>query len=557
NSPDSLEALWLHLPQNLFAPKSRGALVNPSSRWRGAFTGGGMQIKSVELRQNGERIMPDYTITDTRMRIPLERPLPGAGGQIQITVQWSFIVPEYGADRMGRFRGEDGWVYEIAQWYPRMAVYDDVNGWNPMPYLGQGEFYLEYGNFEVSIFAPRNLIVVATGVLENPDAVLTPESRARLDRARRSDSTVHIIAPDEVGTDAIVPAGSGMLTWRFQANDVRDFSWAASRAFIWDAARADSTLVMSVYPKEGLGDPANPGWERSTRFVRHSLMHYSRKWYPYPYPVAINVAGVVGGMEYPMIVFCGVDARGPGLFGVTDHEFGHTWFPMVVGSDERRYAWMDEGFNTFINYYSNLDFYGDSAGRTLRTDPDSIAKQMRTTPDDQPIMTAPDLIRRNTLGFLAYSKPGAGLRILREAVLGPERFDQTFRSYIREWAEGHPQPADFFRSMSESSGESLDWFWRGWFLSTDLLDQSVESVVASDSGTTVILENNEGLVMPAPVEVVYADGTREEYNLPVEIWYLGDRYELLLSGNREVTEVILDPEKLLPDVDRANNQWER
>jgi aminopeptidase N len=240
---------------------------------------------------------------------------------------------------------------------------------------------------------------------------------------------------------------------------------------------------------------------------------------------------------------------------VTDHEFGHSWFPMIVGSDERRYAWMDEGFNTFINHYSNLAYFGDSAGRATRTDPDSIAKQMRSPIADQPVMTYPDRIRRQALGYLAYSKPGAGLRLLREAILGPERFDPAFRSYIRAWAFRHPQPADFFRAIEESSGENLDWFWRGWFLSNDVLDQAVDSVVAADSGTRVFISNREGLVMPATVELRFADGASERRELPVEIWFTDDHYTLQLPGTRRVTGVELDPDRKLPDVERGNGSW--
>ena len=555
NSPDSLPVLWLQLDQNLFAPESRGSLVNPSNRWRGAFEGGGFHIKGVQVKRGGVADSAGWSVNGTRMRVDLTRPLAPGGASIELTIQWSFVVPEYGADRMGRYHGARGWVYEVAQWYPRMYVYDDVHGWNPMPYLGQGEFYLEYGDFDVSITAPRGVNVVATGELQNPATVLTPEVRSRLERARKSDSTVTIIGRDEVRARGVVPAGSGPLTWRFRATNVRDFSWAASAAFIWDAARAGSTLIMSAYPEEGIGSASQPGWEHATQYARHTISHYSKMWYSYPWPVAINVAGVVGGMEYPMIVFCGVNARGQGLFGVTDHEFGHSWFPMIVGSDERRYAWMDEGFNTFINYYSNLAFYGDSAGRSTRTDPDSIAKQMRSAIADQPVMTYPDRIRRQALGFLAYSKPGEGLKLLRETILGPERFDRAFRSYIRAWAFHHPQPADFFRAMEESSGENLDWFWRGWFLSNDVLDQAVDSVVAADSGTRVFISNREGLVMPATVELRFASGPAERRALPVEIWFTDDHYTLQVPGNRRVIGVTLDPDRELPDVDRLNDTW--
>src|SRR5690606_11419192 len=274
----------------------------------------------------------------------------------------------------------------------------DVNGWNPMPYIGQGEFYLEYGDFDVSITVPRDFIVAATGELAHPADVLTAEQQHRLERARPSAETAMIVSPHQIGAATTPPAGDGPLTWHFRASNVRDFAWAASRAFIWDAAGWQGVLLQSVYPREGIGTAAQPGWEMSTQYVRHTISHYSEEWFPYPYPSATNVAGIVGGMEYPMIVFCGVTARDQGLFGVTDHEFGHSWFPMVVGSDERRYAWMDEGFNTFLNHYSNLAYYGDDAQRAQRTRAPYIVEQMKAPTSDQPILTHPDDIRPEGLG---------------------------------------------------------------------------------------------------------------------------------------------------------------
>ncbi|MFQ5689447.1 MAG: M1 family metallopeptidase [Gemmatimonadota bacterium] len=557
NSPDDLEDLWLQLDQNLFRPGSRGAVVNSSTRWRGSFQDGGDRLERVELLADGARRPARYAVEDTRMHIRLDRPLRARGGRIDIEINWSFVVPEYGADRMGRFKGKDGWVYELAQWYPRMYVYDDVSGWNPLPYLGQGEFYLEYGDFQVEITVPRDFQVVATGRLVNPEEVLTARQRERLREARHSAETVAIVRPEEVGAKRSRPAGRGPLTWRYRAESVRDFAWAASKAFILDATSWQDVLIMSAYPKEALGPDKDgkPGWEQATRFARHTISYYSDRWYRYPYPVAINVAGAVGGMEYPMIVFCSVRARGQGLFGVTDHEFGHSWFPMIVGSDERRYAWMDEGFNTFLNHYSNLAYFGSEAARAQRTNPDFIARRMQEPISDQPIMTWPDLLRRQGLGFMGYRKPGFGLILLREVILGPERFDRAFRAYIRHWAFKHPQPADFFRSMEESTGEDLDWFWRGWFYRTDLLDQAVDGVAVKDGHTEIRLSNREGLVMPAELEIRMGDGSSVHRTLPVEVWMTSDIFTLNLAGTPNVVAVTIDPQHRLPDVRRGNNRW--
>jgi len=492
------------------------------------------------------------------MRIELANSVSARGGKVQLEVAWSFEVPKYGSDRLGRFESKDGTIYEIAQWYPRMYVYDDVNGWNPMPYLGAGEFYLEYGNFDVEITVPRNYIVVATGTLQNPAQVLTKTERDRLAEARKSDSTIHVISENEIALPDMRPNGSGDLTWKFHAENVRDFSWAASEAFIWDASHWDNILLMAVYPREGISTGASeePGWEKDVEFMRHTFKFYSETYYHFPYPVATNVAGVVGGMEYPMIVFCSVHARGQRLYSVTDHEFGHSWFPMTVGSDERRYAWMDEGLNTFINYYSNTDYYGDTSYVLRIENADSIAKRMDSPLNSRPIMNFSDNIEPQYYGFLEYYKTAFGLHLLRDCFLGPKKFDLGFKSYIHRWAFKHPQPADFFRTIEDYSGEDLSWFWRGWFYSTHVLDQAIDSVTSDSAKTLVYLSNKRGLVMPCEVKVTFADAKTDTFNLPIEAWYDGNTYVLPVYDERKVDKVEIDPKHILPDIDRSNNIWE-
>lgn len=550
NSPQPVEYLWIQLDQNLFRPGSRGAEIQPpNSRWRGSFPGGGYEIMNV--RVNGGAA--EFTIADTRMRIDLSEPLDAGGSTVDISLDFAFTIPEYGADRMGWLDVEQGTVFELAQWYPRMYVYDDVNGWNAMPYLGQGEFYLEYGDFDVEITVPREYIVASTGELTNPGDVLTRAQQRRLSQARGSAETVHIVAPDEVGTPASRPSGSGPLTWKFRAENVRDVAWAASEAFVWDAAGWEDVLNMSFYPKEGIGTPENPGWEESTEYVRHSIKHYSEMWYTYPYPVAINVAGIVGGMEYPMIIFCSVRARDRGLFGVTTHEIGHFWYPMIVGSDERRHAWMDEGFNSFINHYATLDYYGPD--EPTRLSGDYIAGFMEAGVGEEPVMTFPDMIPRSGLGFLAYRKPAMALRVLREFVLGEGLFDSAFREYTRRWAYKHPQPADFFRTMEDVAGEELDWFWRGWLYSTDVLDQRIASIEASDTTTHVTI-SQDGLMMPVELQITYSDGRRENRRIPVEAFTGNDTFiEVIESA--DVQRIAIDPRQILPDVEPRNNTWTR
>jgi hypothetical protein len=562
NSPEDLDRLWVQLEQNYFQPGSRGAQIVPEdARFSGFFPGAGYDLARVEIRQDGEARTPDYTVDGTRMRIPLAEPLPADGGTLELVIEWSYTMPKYGADRHGRFQAAEGTVYEFAQWYPRMYVYDDVHGWNPLPYLGQGEYYLEFGTFEVDITVPRNMIVAATGELQNPDEVLTETQRERLDEARESRETTTIIGRDEVGTDATRPDGSGPLTWSYRAEKVRDFAWAASSAFVWDAARADAqthtVLAQSFYPKEGIGQGEAPGWEKSTEFVQHSVEFYSETYAPYPYPNAINVAGIVAGMEYPQIVFCDVESRGQSLFGVTDHEFGHTWFPMVAASDERRWAWMDEGLNTFMNQYSTADYYGVSIQRVMRQVSNGIANRFMTSPyADQPIMTHSDKIRDDALGPLAYSKPALGLMMLREHVVGPKLFDEAFQAYYTRWKYKHPKPADFFRTIEDVTGENLDWFWRSWFYETDSLDQAVTNVAHNDSTTQITVEQQTDFMLPMTVALTYEDGSTETRRVPTEAFFTRDTHTITVSDHT-VTKVQIDPNRILPDGDRADNTWNR
>src|SRR6266581_1284486 len=544
NSPDTLRHLWLQLDQNIYRTDSRGATINPTdARFAGAGFVGGYTIEAFgevlagprTARGPTTRVAPLHTtVNGTMLRAELDRPL-APGRTITLDLAYHFQVPEHGSDRMGRKQYPGGWLYEIAQWYPRMAVYDDVRGWNTEQYLGQGEFYLEYGDFDVA---------------------LTATQRERLARAIRSDSGVAIITRTEAGTPATRPAGAApTLTWRFTAKNVRDVAWAAAPNFIWDASGWNGILMQAYYAPE-----ANPDWSRAIGMVRHSIKHYSEKWFPYPYPTAITIAGPVGGMEYPMIVFCGDRAGGRGLFGVTTHELGHEWFPMTVGSNERLYAWMDEGFNTFINIYSTRAFYRDTAppdrGNAIQW------ARFAASGLDVPSMLPADRVPPPLLGQAEYNKPATGLYLLREHILADTvRFDAALREYIRRWAYKHPTPADFFRSMEDGLGEDLSWFWRGWFYRTDVVDLAVDSVrTRTDStGTSALLYLSSlgGLPMPVDLRLTYATGATEDVRLPVEIWDLGNRYTYLRKVPADVVRVEIDPAQNFPDVRRGNNTWQR
>jgi len=557
NSPNSLKFVWLQLDQNIYKATSRGSATTTQAggRWANPKFTQGQTIKSIVVETGGKKAIPQVTETDTRLQLWLPQPLP-TGGVATISMAFDFVIPERGTDRMGQLGTKNGIVYEVAQWFPRMAVYDDIQGWNTLPYLGAGEFFLEYGNFDVAITAPANLIVVGSGELVNEKEVLTQAQQTRLNTARNSDKTVTIRGADEV-TDPKSRPGAKNLTWKFKLQNARDVAWAASRSFVWDAAKINlpsgkKALAMSAYPVESI---KKDGWQRSTEMVKASIEHYSNKWFEYPYPAAINVAGSVGGMEYPGIVFCSYSATGAGLWGVTDHEFGHTWFPMIVGSNERKYAWMDEGFNTFINIFSTKEFNkgefdaypADVTGLT----PYVFGK------DVDALFTTPDVVQQASLGATAYDKPAVMLYTLRQVVLGEDRFDAAFKEYISRWAYKHPTPWDFFHTIENVSGEDLSWFWKGWVFNNWKLDVAVKDVKYNDgkpeNGASVSIENNAQMVMPVPVLVREANGKEHRFTLPVEVWQRGANWSFTVPTTSRITELVLDPDKLLPDTNRTNN----
>lgn len=555
NSPDTLDFLWFQLEQNLFHTDSRGTL----SRTPGGVMkvleddfDGGYDIRSIS--SNGS--MLDMRVYDTLARVEVPNPI-APGQQIRVAIEYSFDIPPH-LRRMGAERVEDGKVFELAQWFPHVCMYDDVNGWNTLPYLGSGEFYTNYGSYRVSITVPSSYRVAASGELTNASDVLPSNELARLNDARQSDEPVWIIPPEEAGTDTT----EGMKTWRFAIDNARTFAWAASDAFLWDACVAriiddngnqKSVLCQSLYPKEAEAWYATHEDGGSTRSVKHSIEFYSEFLSPYQYPAMSNINGPEGGMEYPGIIFCGSRTNHEGMFSVTDHEVGHSWFPMFVGSDERRYMWQDEGFNTFINFYSKAAWYGEDPDIQRALDQTiEVARSVHP----QPVMTAPDKTWPRWVGRLQYRKPGLGLYILRELVLGHDRFDAAFRTYVDRWMFKHPQPSDFFRTMSDAAGMDLDWFWRGWYMEPYALDQKIAKVTMVEGGAVVALENNGQMVMPVEMLVEYKDGSSETVTLPVEIWFATDRWRATIrTGGRKIERITIDPRGILPDMNRGNNSW--
>ncbi|MBI4500163.1 MAG: M1 family metallopeptidase [Gemmatimonadetes bacterium] len=551
-SPDTLRYLWLFVEQNICAPNSitnqlnQPPLVFLGSSFDFSCQGfaGGVTLDSV--RALGRNL--PHVVTGTTMRVDLPAPLQ-SGGQLDLDIVWRFGIPKAGAGRMGR----DGSLYVMAQWYPRVAVYDDVRGWNHEPYIGAGEFYLEYGRFDVSLTVPAGFLVAATGRLLNPLQVLTAAQRARLARARTSDSVVAIITREEAGDPARTrPTAAGSLTWRFSADSVRDFVFAAAPGLRWDASGWSGILIQDLYRPS-----AAARWEEVWKMGREAIKHFSEQWYRYPYSHATTIEGPIEGMEYPMITFTPNSPSREDQQWVIAHEFGHEWFPMVVGSNERLYPWMDEGFNTFIDLENAANYFtGTAYGDTVQIHPLHLYAEHARPGDEQPLITSPTEVR--DLFWVGYQKPALMLHLLRHEVLGKERFDPAFREYARAWAFKHPTPADFFRVMRDVSGVELDWFWRGWIFTTSRLDQSADSIGARpDGGSAVYLTNRGTMVMPAELALTYEDGQRMTERLPVEMWNLGQRFTYRPADVRKVRSVEIDPRKVLPDIDRANNVWPR
>jgi hypothetical protein len=553
--------------------------------------------------------------------------LPGA--QMTFQVDWHYKIN----DRMslgGRsgyeyFPKDDNYSYTIAQFYPRMAVYDDVEGWQNKQFLGRGEFALSFGNFEVAMTVPEDFIVGATGTLQNPKDVLTSKEQLRFEKAKQSFEDPVIIVTQEEAIQKEAHKKRGKATWTFKADSVRDFAFAASRKYIWDAMAVDlngkKSLAMSYYPKEG-----NPLWEsHSTRAVRQTLITYSRHTIDYPYPVAISVHAASVGMEYPMICFNFGRPEADGTYtdetkwrmiSVIIHEVGHNFFPMIINSDERQWTWMDEGLDSFVQSIATKEY--DSDFPVGRGAPEQIIPYMSGEQGLlRPIMTNSEQILQ--FGNNAYAKPATALSILRETVMGPELFDYAFKKYAERWAFKSPSPADFFRTMEDASAIDLDWFWRGWFYTTDYVDIGVEEVkhyrmqieerglekrriVGGDENlnteqkrfteevNTFVFKNTEakeyrefankfneiemkegfsdqnfyevklankgGLVMPVIIEWSYADGSTEREKLPAEIWRKNEKeVTKVFVKTKEVVGIVIDPNKETADVDTGNNQY--
>ena len=551
NSPDELRFVLIHLRQNLHKENAMRNRFVPIT--------GGMEVSEVKA---GGRTLPEgtsgntagYRSRGTLMQVVLPEPIP-SGGVADLELAWSFEVPERGAPRMG----QDGEVFYLAYWYPQVAVYDDVTGWEADQYMGNGEFYMGYGNYDVAITVPEGWVIGATGALQNPEAVLSETTRSRLAQAAQTRETVSIVGEDERAAGvSTATSDTGTLTWRFQADDVRDFAFGASNHYVWDATTAtvgdrdgdgqDDTAMIHAFYR-----PGTASWNRSAEFAQFSIEHLSKTIMPYPYPHMTTVEGLIGGgMEYPMITLIGGARNDRSLFGVTYHEISHMWFPMIVGQDEKQYTWMDEGLTSFNTNEGASEFWEEDSWNPARQGyyrlaGSSLEVESMRHADDYPDGTP-------ARGIAGYSKPAVALHALR-GMIGKDRFRPIYQDYARRWAFKHPQPYDLFNTFEDHLGEDLDWFWRTMFYETWTLDQAVASVEQSGEQVRITIADQGLSPMPAPVRVTYEDGHTAEQVVPVETWLNGEREAILTFNPGAVTRVEIDPGRFFPDVDRENNVW--
>jgi hypothetical protein len=551
NSPDTLRQLVVHLRQNIH---EEGAIRNRPAEITGGMSidrldlGGADTLRQVRSQRQLRRLGQGYVIQDTRLIVfPPESLLPDS--TVTLNVDWHFPIP--GADN---FRmGQDGEVYFLAYWYPQMAVYDDVRGWTAEPYQGDGEFYMGWADYDLSITVPEGWLVGATGTLQNPDDVLTDAVRARLDRARQTDSIVSVVDTADwgAGTATVDPEGEGTLTWQFAAEQVRDVAFGTSDDFVWDATTAetgDGTSMIHAFYR-----PEKTTWQRSAEFSQFSVEHLSDMLIPYPYPHMTAVEGPIGGgMEFPMITHIGDPTSDEALFGVTYHEISHEWFPMIVGTNEKAYAWFDEGTTVFNETEGRDDFFPDT---------DAWARSEHyyyrfASAVETPSMRHADRYPVDGIDrYLAsYDKPGVMLHALR-SILGEDTFFEAYRTFTERWAYKHPTPYDFFNTFEDVAGRELDWFWRGTLYETWTMDHAVQSVEQTENGAVVTVADEGQLPMPVFLRATFDDGRTVERRVGVEPWLNGKRsVEVRLDGGT-VTEVVLHPDERLPDLDLSNNTW--
>ena len=556
NSPGSLSSLFLHLYDNVFTPaamRNRTVPITDGVTIARAAAGG------QEVPAFGRGAPRGYRVNGTVMTLPLPAPL-ASGDSVTLELRWSLTVPPNGAPRGGR----DSTVAFVSYWYPQVAVFDDVNGWQVDQYLSNAEFYMGYGDYDVAITVPAGYLIGATGTLQNPEQVLRPAVRERLALAGTSDTVVRVVTAAERGR-ATLPGTGGKVTWRFRAEQVRDFAWGTSAQYLWDATHAvagdadgDGSPDTSVIHSFHVAD-APSSWTENARYGKFSIEYLSRFLWPYPYPQMTSIQGTpsCGGMEYPMITCIGgAQWDSTSMFGVTVHELGHMWFPMQVGSDEKRYSWMDEGLTQFNEGNAEKEFFSEQESSTLAGARQAYLSVVRSGQEVE-MMRYGDLYpNRGVYGVATYMKTAAVLDALR-GMLGEDTFMRAFREYGRRWQWKHPTPYDLFNTFSDVAGGDLSWFWRSWTYETWTLDQAVASVTPGAGGTDIVIEDRGLVPMPAMVTVTYEGGRTEVLTVPVERWLAGARSATLRATGGPVTRVQLDAGGIYPDTDRSNDLWPR
>lgn len=564
NSPDTLRLLVFHLYQNLFRegePRNRNVPITGGLTVDRVAVEGRQADPAGPGRAAPRRGEPAYRVDGTLMGLALPRPL-APGDSTEVELGWSFTVPPAGAPRMGRIGRE---LYNVAQWYPQIATYDDVHGWHASPYLGDGEFYLEYGDFDVAVTVPEGWIVAATGTLENAAEVLTPEVRDRLARGEESDEVVRVVTEEDLEPGAVTQrAPGGQLTWRFRAEDVRDFAFATSDRYLWDVTRAtspdadgdgspESVVVHALYRPEATA------WREAAGYTRHAVEFHAARWHPYIYPQMTSAEGPVGGMEYPMLTFVRAFGQPRTLYSVINHEVAHEWFGIVVGSNEAAFAWQDEGVTTYVENLATMDFFPDA-------DPFSSEMQqylqIAGTAAEKPMMRHADRYGPGPARVIAsYRKPGFMLRALG-AVIGEETLHRALAEYADRWHLKHPSPLDFFHTVEDVSGRDLDWFFHPWWYETGVLDQAIADVRVSGAGdgerVEVVIEDQGDNPMPVLLTVELEDGTARSARVPVRVWLDGRRrHATTIEAGGRVERIEIDAARIFPDVDRADNVWRR
>jgi hypothetical protein len=559
NSPDSLGFVVLNLYQNLFrsGAGSTGGVTITRLVAQGA-TMGELARPDYEANLREGRRVPGYVVQGTLGRVILPHAIR-SGDSAVFEVDWNHRIPPSTAPRTGYEDALGGRVLQVAQWYPQIAVYDDVVGVDVTPYQTQGEFYLDYGDWDVQLTLPAGWLVMATGELTNPEQVLAPVVRQRLAAAMQSDSTTTIVGRGELG-HGTTAGTSGQVTWNFRARDVRDFAFASSDRYLWDATRAvipttgGGTRTIPVY---AMYRPGAPGWEMGARYGDHAMEFLSRRMAPYIYPQISVSEGPIYGMEYPMLVFIGRPDQAEVLYEVIAHEVGHEWFPMMVGGDEAAFAWMDEGFNTFQEAIAFNDYFqGRQPDHFIETREYYLRLVAQAPKQEAPLMRHSDAVANDfAYGVSAYYKPGTLMRSL-QATLGDEVFYRGFHTYLGEWLLKHPYPQDFFNTMERVSGRDLDWFWNPFFYRTATFDQGIANVVAAGDSVRVTVRDYGQAPGPTFVTVT-AGGSTVTGTIPVERWLTPSTriQSLTLRVNGPVTRVELDPQQFFPDVNRRNNSW--